>query len=218
MSEERNLKQSKTDKVKSPVRRRATMHKLPGKAPTPRDDSKSSDDDVGLVLYRPPTEPSTAKSDIALPLVQPPSSSPNDQIETPEGFDNPSFAGGDPPHHSTSIDAVPDTFNNPVLAQSEPTEIIGQILDSDQPASDHQATIINESELLLPLRPERIRQPPSSLSYYGPGNPLYCTQISTSWPPVPLSMNNYISNNRFGQPTFGHTMGTMPPNPYSNGQ
>ena len=141
-SEERNLKHSKASKRKSPVRRRATTHKLPGKAPTPRDDFEFSDDDVGLVLYRSPAEPSTAKSDIALPPVQPPTSPPNDQIETPEGFDNPNFAGSDPPHHSTPIDAVPDTFNNPVLAQSEPTEITGQIFYSGQPAPDHQATVI----------------------------------------------------------------------------
>ena len=215
-SEEKNLKQSKADKAKSPVRR-ATIHKLPDKAPTPRDDSESSDDDVSLVLYRPPAEPSTTESDIALPSVQQPSSPPNDQIETPEGFDSPSSAGGDPPYHSSPIDAVPDTFNSPVFAQSEHTEVTGQLLDSGQPAPDNQATVINESEVLLPSRPQQIGQPPSRLSYYGSGNPLYCTQISTSWPPVPQSMNNNISNYRSGQPTFGHTMGIMPPHPYSKG-
>ena len=85
------------------MKQRATMRKLSGKAPMPRDDSESSDDDVSLVLYRPPAEPSTVKSDKALPLVQPPSSPPNDQIETPGGFDNPNFTGSDPPHHSAPI-------------------------------------------------------------------------------------------------------------------
>ena len=183
------------------MRRRSTIRKLPGKAPTWRDDSKSSDDGVGLVLYRPPAKLSTAKSDIALPPVQPPSSSRNDQIETPKSFDNPTFAGGDPPHRSTSIDTVPDTFDNPtILAQSDPIEIIGQILDSGQPVPNHQATVINESETLLSSRLQWIQQPSSRFSYYGPRNPLYCTQISTSWLPVPPSMNNFISNYRFSPP------------------
>ena len=120
------------------------MSKLPGKAPTPRDDSESSDDDVGIVLYRPLAEPSITKSNIALPPVQPPSSPPNYQIRTPEGLDNPNSSGDDPPHHSTSKDTVPDIFDNKILTPSDPIEIAGPILDSGQPVLDHQATVISE--------------------------------------------------------------------------
>ena len=140
------------------------VHKLPHKAPTPRDDSESYEDDVGLVLCRPPVELSATKPDIALLPVQPPSSPPHDQIETPNGSDNHNVTGGDPPQQSTLVDAVPDLFNNPALASSEPTEITGQIFDSGQPAPDHQAMVTNESETLLASRPQWIRQPSSLLS------------------------------------------------------
>ena len=96
-SEKKNLKHNKVSGEKPPVRKRATVHKLPHEAPTPRDDSESSDDDVGHVLCRPPVELSATKPDIALLPVQPPSSPPHYQIETPNGSDNPNITGGDPP-------------------------------------------------------------------------------------------------------------------------
>ena len=161
--------------------------------------SESSDEDHGLTCLMPSELPSVPKNDaVPAPVneVSPlPASMPTlmrgELVPIPpDNFGNPSLSQSVPLQDTIVDNEIQGNFENSALASAETKETaqpaqdtrevpVPPITESDIVKRVANTEQIQEEELLQESYcPQQTRQSPSCLSYYLPGAPVYCEQVS----------------------------------------
>ena len=130
------------------------------------------------------------------------------------------------PPHSPIPELLSKDFGNSALADRGPVDTPAPAADGTESSQDQegaeQVEPIEPDNTLLSssvehssesdtVRLQRVRQPPSRLTYYMPGNLVYCDQ---NFAQVQNIKTDYSANNYrdFGQPTFRNQFGLPPQN------
>ena len=186
--------------------------------------SESSDEDHGVTFLMPSQLPSVPKNDVVLTPANEvsllPASVPTliqgEIVPTPpDNFGNPSQSQSVPPQDTVVANEMQGDLGHSAPASSETNETTQPAQDTSEvpvPSVTESDTVegvanteqAQEEELPQEsLCPQQTRQPPSRLSYYLPGSPVYCEHVSSNQPPSEMKgfgnhvWSNPYSNNRY---------------------
>ena len=216
-------KQQRPKRIESPRQKKKPLPRLQS---NPEESSDSSEEELELVFLNDSELPQQSSETISPSPSQQQVEADSQQdtdIQIPGNFDNPAQVPELPDAAQVPLEVqpvlTPDAFGNSALADNYDGAVQIPQPENIVPVEEHQGDSVqqevtshaaDEQSEQISERPQRVRQPPSRLEYYQPGNPFYCNQQVAQFQTIGQASSPKCYQPYSSQPVYQPHSGVQP--------